>query len=322
MGSPSPPTVTSTNTFTPSADQQSLINQIMPGALSAGAKGFQQYQGPTVAGFTGNQLQGQSGAISAAGGAGTQLGTQGAGALGTLMDPNMLNIGSNPNFTNLAGTMTSLADRNLLQSILPGVTSGSTMAGGQYAGGGTRGDLAVGKAIGDTSIGTNAAIQQLATSMYGQGIQGMLGASGQVPLMQQAQLFGPNVMEQVGSMEQQLQQAQMNAAQSQFYGGQMLPWMAPSMTEQILQGLPGGTSTSTQTGAVPGSSPFQQALGGAMGLGSMAPFLNWMFPTAAGSSGLGTGLGTMFGSALGGIGSGLSSLGSGGMGWLASLMAL
>ena len=297
-------------TQTPSANQQSIIDMLMPRVKSQLGQGFQQYQGPTVSGFTPLQEQGQAGAVGAAGGAGTTLGSQGAGALGTLLDPKMLDVASNPNFTNLAGTMTGLANRNLLQNILPSVTSGSTIAGGQYAGGGTRGDLAVGKAIGDTAIGTNAGISQLAEQMYQTGVQGMTSAAGMVPLMQQAQLFAPNVMSQVGGMQQAMTQEQMNAAMSQFYGGQMLPWLSTELGSSFLGSLPGGTTTTTTQGQVPSASPFQQAMGGLAGAGAMAPFLNWMFPSAGGAGGLGSmfgGLGSMFGS----IGSGLGSMGSG-----------
>lgn len=310
MGGSSNPTTTQTVRTQLGPEQQQLFDTIWPGMKSTVQQGLQTYQGPTVAGFDPLQEQGQAGALAAAP-AGTALGTAGAGALSTLLDPNMINIAQNPNFQGLSSSITNLANRNLLQNILPSVTSGSTIAGGQYAGGGTRGDLAVGKAIGDTAIGTNSAISQLASSMYGQGLSAMQTAAGQVPMMQAAQLFAPEVMSAVGGQRQQLTQEQMNDAMSRFYAQQMMPWMTSEMGMGLLSGMPGASTTTTTTGATPQMSPLQMGLGGMAGIGAMAPFLNWMFPTAAGSTGgasmLGGGLGTLFS----GIGSGASSLFSG-----------
>jgi hypothetical protein len=321
MGGSSNPTTSQTVKTTLGPEQQQLFDTLWPGMKSTVQQGLQTYQGPTVAGFSPLQEQGQQAALGAIP-QGTALGTSGATALQSLMDPNMINIAQNPNFQGLSSSITNLANRNLLQNILPSVTSGSTIAGGQYAGGGTRGDLAVGKAIGDTAIGTNSAISQLASQMYGQGLSAMSSAAGQVPMMQAASLFGPEVMSAIGGQQQQLTQEQMNDAMSRFYAQQMMPWMTSEMGMGLLSGMPGASTTTTTTGAMPGSSPMQMGLGGMAGLGAMAPFLNWMFPTGAGAT---SGLSGLFGglSSMGsGLMSGLGSLGSGGMGWLAGLLAL
>jgi hypothetical protein len=298
MGGSSNPTTTQTVETKLGPEQQQLFDAIWPGMKSTVAQGLQTYQGPTVAGFDPLQTQAQAGAIGAIP-QGTALGTAGAGALSTLLDPSMLNIAQNPNFQGLAGSITNLANRNLLQNILPAITSGSTVAGGQYAGGGTRGDLAIGKGIGDTAIGTNSAISQLAASMYGQGLGAMTSAAGQVPMMQAAQLFGPEVMSAIGGQRQNLTQQQMNDAMSRFYGQEMMPWMTNEMAMSMLAGMPGASSTTTTHGATPQMSPLQMGLGGMAGVGAMAPFLNWMFPTGAGAT-----------SGLSGLGAGLSGLGS------------
>lgn len=248
------------------------MDMIMPYAKQFGANPLQQYGGPTVAGFTPFQTQAQEGAVGTSAPAGTALGTAAAGAQSNILSPQTLDIANNPQFQGMAGSITDLANRNLMQNILPAVSGQSTVAGGTYAGGGTRGELAQGKAIGDTAIGTNSAISQLASQMYGQGLNAQGQAIANNPSVQAQQLFGPEVMSSVGGQQQSLQQQQMNDAATRFYTGQMLPFMQSSDLMSLLTGMPSST-TSTSTGSVPSPSPFSMLTGGAAALGGLAPFL-------------------------------------------------
>jgi hypothetical protein len=203
------------------------------------------------------------------------LGEQAAGAQSNILSPNTLDIAHNPQFQGMAGSITDLANRNLLQNIMPAISGSSTVAGGQYAGGGSREGLAQGKAIGDTAIGTNSAISQLAQQMYGQGLSAQGTAIANNPSVQAQQLFGPEVMSSVGGQQQNLQQQQMNDAATRFYTERGLPFMQASDIMSLLSGLPTSTS-STSTGSVPSPSPFSMFTGGASALGALSPFLKLM----------------------------------------------
>lgn len=323
MGGQSNPTVTQTNTTQLNPQQSAIYSAAFPYIQSFAQTPLKQWSGPTVAGFEPLQTQAQAGATGVSAPAGMALGQAGQNAISNILSPQTLNIAQNPTFQGAASSITDLANRNLTQNILPAVSGASTVAGGQYAGGGTREGLAQGKAIGDTAIATNSAIQQLANTMYGQGLAAQGTAAGQVPLMQAAQLFSPEVMSAVGGQQQNLTQQQINAAIGQFYGGQELPFLQSSDIMSLLASMPGATGVGTTTGAVPQPSLMSQALGGIAG----AAGLNSIIPGGLfGSSGLGGlwsgisgGLGDLF--TAGGL-SGAAGAGSAGGGIMSSLASM
>jgi hypothetical protein len=308
MGGSSNPHVTQTNTTELSPQQTQLSSFMMPYASAFASTPMSAYGGPTVAGFTPEQQAGQAGATGISAPAGTALGTQAAGAQSAMLSPNMTDIANNPNFQGMAGSITDLANRNLMENILPSIRSGSTVAGGQYAGGGTREALGEGKAIGDTAIGTNSAISQLAAQMYGQGLQAQNQAIGQNPSVQAQQLFGPEVQSAVGGQQQNLNQQQLNANQALYYLQQQMPFLQASDITSLIGAMPGATGVSTATGSVPQPSALSMGLGGAAGLGAITPFLKWMLPGATSGAGAGAAGGAGAAAAdAGGFGSSLAS---------------
>lgn len=287
MSGSSNPTVTQTNTTALNPQQTALYNQAFPYASQYASTPMQSYSGPTVAGFTPNQTQAQQGALTAAAGPGQQIAGQAAGAESALTNPNLLDIAHNPTFTGAASGIQSMSNQNLLQNILPAIKSGATIDAGQYSGGGTRAGVAEGVAAGNAQTGVSNAVEQLAQQMYGQGLGAMATGVQNAPTAQGAQLFGPGVQAGVGGAEQGLTQEQMNAAMTNFYASQQMPFMQASNIMSLLGAMPGGTGIGTSTGATPGVSPLSMGLGGASALGAMTPFLKMM--GLGGSTAAGTG---------------------------------
>jgi len=71
-----------------------------------------------------------------------------------------------------------------------------------------------------------------------------------------------NLLSQLGAQQQRQTQAQMDAARA----NAMAPYQQVGFFSDILQGAPIGTM---QTSFVPGASPFQQAVGGAIAYGNL-----------------------------------------------------
>jgi len=103
--------------------------------------------------------------------------------------------------------------------------------------------------------------QQIAGMGQGLGTLGMQSAQmgGMAQQMGQADV---NLLSQLGAQQQRQTQAQMDAARA----NAMAPYQQVGFFSDILQGAPIGTM---QTSFVPGASPFQQAVGGAIAYGNL-----------------------------------------------------
>jgi hypothetical protein len=269
MGSKTPATTTQTNTVQLSPEQQALFAQAMPFINQYANSPLPTLPTSTIVGFNPNELAAQTGAINAATGAGAQLGGQSASSLGMLLNPNILSPDSNPYLKATGDAVTQNLTDNLFNKVLPGVRAGSSMAGGIYSGGNTGEAIATGLGIGETQKAAGSAVAGLYNDAYKTGLQTMLGANQQVPLTQQALLFGPTVQGQVGGQERAMTQAQLDATNQTALLQSALPFLRAQDILSLMQGMPGGAGVSTVTGAQPQQSAWQSGLGGAITGGTL-----------------------------------------------------
>lgn len=263
MGSKTPPTTTQTTKQDMSPQQQQIFDLAFPYAKEYAGKPIQQFGETGIAGLDPNELIAQQKALEAA----TATGDSAAKAKSSndmMMDPSfMLDVANNPYLKAASDAMTSKVTTNLNESILPGVRTGATMAGGAYSGGSTREGIAQGAAIGKTNEGLSNSIADMMFGAYNRGLTGMGEAINRNPSVQGQQLFEPGVISAVGAQNRGVEQVALDEEIRKFYTGQALPFLQAQELMSLIQGMPGGSTTSTATGSVPGVSPFMSAAGGA-----------------------------------------------------------
>ena len=279
------------STFTPSADQQAIINAALPG--------FQQFAATpapstTVAPFNPVQQQAQSDVLAAAPKAGQVADWATAGIQNTTANPvaTSSDIFNDPGIWNPAyntGTRAAIdaAQRplydNLLQTVFPALGDSAVTAGGY---GGLRQGIAQGIATGKTQQAAGDVAAKIVNDQYaanlaaeqaryntniGAGVtqRGQdIGAYEAAPTFQQAQFVPGQAEAAVGDVQQQQQQNEINAQLMAYYA----PFIKSQQLVSAATGLPGGTSYST--GNTPTPNPITGALGGAASgaaLGSIIP---------------------------------------------------
>jgi hypothetical protein len=127
---------------------------------------------------------------------------------------------------------------------------------------------------------------------YGQNINAELAAFGLAPSLQQQQLIPGVTGEQVGELEQQQRQAEINAEVARYNYNQWAPFMTSAQIMSMIQGLPGTSVTST--GNVPTTPMSQQITGGALSGAAAGAALGSVVP----------GIGTLAGAGIGAVGGG------------------
>lgn len=305
----SPPShVTQTSEFKMSPEQQKLFNAGFPMVEQYASTPLKQFQGTGISDFSDLEKAAQQMYVNQAPTA------QGVADLGTdnlarASDLNnnvlgnagfQLDVGNNPYIQAAIQAMTGGINKNLTDVQLPNIRSGATQAGGMYSGASTKSGIAEGQAITGTNQAISDAVAKALFDQYNRGMgnlnqsvanSGML--AGLTPTMQRAQTVAPDILSAVGGQQRQMEQAKLDEQIQKFYTDQALPLVQGQDIIGLIQGLPGGTASSTSTGMFPRTNPF------AMGLGALS---------------LGQGL---FG---GGAAAGAG--GSGGLGALASLLML
>jgi hypothetical protein len=279
------PQTSSTTTQTMSPQAQQVANQAFP-MLQQYANSQIQLPGQTIAGFNPNEIAGQQSALQG-GQVGGQLAGQGANSLGFLLDPSILSPDSNPYLRASGNAVADTVTDNLNRNVLPGIRSGASMAG-PYSGGASKEGIQTGLAVGESNDVLSKALTGMYSNAYQSGLGTMLQANSQVPMMQAAQLFPGMVQSGVGAQQRGMEQATLDANNQRDILQQMMPLLQAQQLYGMISGMPGGSTTSTATGALPpGAGGFQRALGGAgtgAAIGSMIP-------------GLGTGIGALLGGA-------------------------
>lgn len=258
MGAPkSPGTVTQTNTVKLGPEQKKVFDLAFPSIEAYAASTPTLFPGTGVAPFNPTEVAGQQALLGAAG---SPLVGAGANAQQVLLDPSQM-LAPNQYVNAAADATVQRTTQNLMENILPQIRSGSTVAGGAYSGGATRQGVAEGRAIEGTNQQLSNALADMYLKNYSTGLSAMTQAIGQNPSVLQTQLFPGSVMGAVGGQQRGLEQAQLDEEIRKFYTAQDLDLSKSQQLLNLISGMPGGTGTSTVTGAYPQQSPLMQALG-------------------------------------------------------------
>ena len=295
MGSKSPPQTTQTNQVQLSPEQQQLFNLALPYAQQYASAPLSTYDGQTIAGFNSTEQQAQAQYKNTAAPVGTDLANRAAVAQTFMLDPAQLNPESNPYISKQADAVAGKITDQLTQKILPNIRAEGINAGGMYAGGSTRQQMAERLAGVDTVDSIGTALNNLYSTNYAAGLGNLRGAIAANPSVQAQQLFGGDVLGAVGGQERAYEQAKLDEALKQWTIQQQLPYMRSSEILSLLGGMPGATGVSTAQGATPTVSPIMGALGGAASgaaIGSAVPVIGTGIGAAVG--GLAGYLGTRY----------------------------
>ncbi len=238
------------------------------------------YEGPATAAFTQPQLASQQYLQDYAQSVQPLIG-QGQEMAGFLAGGGAMDIANNPYVTGVGDVMTSQISDRLMSDVLPSIRS-------QYrpgqAFGGSRENLAVGRAVEGATQQMGDALTQLYGGAYGQGLQATGQAQQNLPMMAQLGAYPAQLLEDVGAQQRAYDQALINQQMAHHQFDMEQPYDRLNR----LMGVAGGGTYGGQS-TIPGSgsstNPFAAALGGAAtgaGIGSVVPIIG---------PGLGAGIG-------------------------------
>lgn len=270
---------TQTTTSTPSPQAQEIMNLALPGVRQFAANVPQRYGSSTVAPFDPNQVAGQNLALGAAGTQGALAGSGAGAESGLLTD--IWNPAHNPNLQGAIDASVRPITQNLTQTELPAIRQEAVQTGNF---GGSRQGIAEGLASGRASQAIGDTSAKLAQNEYETNINAQLKALGLLPTIQGAQTQPAQTTSAVGDVRQALSQAQLGENVNNFNYDQLAPFLQSKELLSLVQGLPGGTTTST--GNVPQTSPVMSSLGGAA---SGATLGSLLFPGVGTAAGAGIG---------------------------------
>jgi hypothetical protein len=267
MGQPKAPNVTQTSTVQLSPQQQQIFDLAFPSAQSWASNTQQLFPGTGIVPFTPTEQAGQASALNAA--STTNLPGAAAAAQSFLLDPSKMLA---PNqYVHAAGNATvNQVNKNLMETVLPNIRSGATVAGGMYSGGSSRQGIAEGLAIGRTNEALSDALARMHLASYTSGISAMGDAVARNPSVLNQQLFPATVYSAVGAQERGLQQAQLDEQIRNFYAAQDLDLSKAQQLISLVGGMPGSTGVSKVQGATPQTNPAMQALGIGMQLAGLS----------------------------------------------------
>lgn len=261
--SSSPAKSTQKSTVKLGPEQQAIFKLAFPSAQQYAETPPQLYGGTGIAGYSAPELQAQQQQLGMAGSLGGMAG-QAAGANQLLMNPNfMLDPASNPYFRNMQDVITRGMTENLTQQILPQIRNAGTAAGGMYSGGSTRQGIAEGGAIGGTASGIADALTRMYAGAYESGLGRLGEAIGRNQQVMAQQLFGPELLRNVGLQQREMEQAQLDESIRRFYAQQQLPFVRAQELLGLLQQMPGATTVTTGTATPAAPSMAASVLGGA-----------------------------------------------------------
>lgn len=245
------------------------------------------YPESTVAPFTQPQLAAQQYLQDYAQGVQPLIGA-GQQTAGFLAGGGAMDVGANPYVRGAGQALTGQISDRLMSEVLPSIRS-------QYrpgqAFGGSRENLAVGRAVQGATREMGDALRQLYGGAYGQGLQATGQALQTLPQMAQLGAYPAQLLSGAGQEQRAFEQARIQDAMDRYRYYQDLPYDRLNRYIQSAAGQQYGAQT---TGPGQGSStnPFAGALGGAAtgaAIGSAVPVL-------------GTGLGAALGGGLGLLG--------------------
>lgn len=286
MGAPKQPDkITQTNKVELSPEQKKLFDLGFPYAEQYAHQPLENYGGQTLAGFNPTEQLGQQLALQGAGGAG-QLTGQAMGTQSFLLNPQaQLDPAANPYAQSVAQQIAGGISDELTQRILPAIRGNTISSSGMYAGGDTRGQMAdylAGQGAAET-IGD--ALNKFYFQNYQQGLNTLAGAVDRNAEVAGSGVIPSAIVSSVGSQQRQMEQAQLDDAYQRWLIEQQMPYMRAQDIMNLVQGMPGATSTTTMTGMSP-----QSPMGGMMGPMMMGmSLLPMLFGGGMGAAGGGLG---------------------------------
>lgn len=304
MSAPKPPsTVTQTSKVELGPEQKELFNLGFPMIKDYASTPIQQFQGSGIVDFSDLEKQAQQGYLEQAGPA-ADVANQARGGFNQAQNLNQnvlgnvgfqLDVANNPYLRDAIMAMTGGINQNLLETQLPATRAGATQASGMYSGASSKAGIAEGAAIGNTNRAISDAVAELLFKQYNAGmgnLQQSVTNSNQLteaaPTIQHLGLTSPDIVSAVGGQQRQMEQAKLDEIIQKFYTEQALPLLQGQEMISLINGMPGGTTTSTASGLWrPQQNPFMMGLGalslgsqlfgggggGGMGLGALAGLL-------------------------------------------------
>lgn len=281
---PSPPSnVSQTTRVELGPEQRQLFDLGFPYLQEYSGTPLQQFQGTGIADFSELERQGQQAYLAQAGPAAdiansARGGYDAAQALNQNVLGNekfQLDVANNPYLRDAVLAMTGGINQNLLETQLPATRAGATQAGGMYSGASSKAGLAEGAAIGNTNRAISDAVAEMMFKQYNAGMgnlnQSVANAKGlteAAPTLQHLGMTAPDIISGVGGQQRAMEQARLDEIIQKFYAEQALPLLQGQEMISLINGMPGGATTSTGSGLWrPQQSPFMMGLG-ALSLGS------------------------------------------------------
>src|SRR5690349_437055 len=284
MSAPKPPsTVNQTTRVELGPEQKKLFDLGFPMLNQYASTPIKQFEGTGIADFSDLEKQGQQAYLDQAGPA-AQIADQARGGFAAAQNLNQnvlgnekfqLDVANNPYLRDAIMAMTGGINQNLLETQLPATRAGATQASGMYSGASSKAGIAEGSAIGNTNRAISDAVAEMLFKQYNAGMgnlnQSVANAKGlaeTAPTVQHLGLTAPDIISGVGGQQRAMDQAKLDETIQKFYAEQALPLLQGQELISLINGMPGGTTTSTASGLWrPQQSPFMMGLG-ALSLGS------------------------------------------------------
>lgn len=274
-GEPKP--IVQTNTSSPAKGGDQLLKMALPLLLKTLGK-IPKVGGPAA--LTADQLQAQEMAKAAALGNVTSVAEGAARANNFLTNPDILDASSNPHLQSWMDASIRPITENFTQSVLPNIRGEAISAGGL---GGSRQGIAEGNATGGylRQVGDTSA--NIANAGYNTGLGAMISGTQLAPQTAGLQLAPAEIFGAVGQQNQDLRNAQINNNNV----NKFMPWMLGSNAMGMASAVPGGSATTTVTGAPTTQQPsmFSSLLGGAASGASMGSMFGPVGTAAGGGLG-------------------------------------
>lgn len=264
-----------------SEEQEELLSLAMPGVREFAASTPERYQGSQVADFTKEQVQGQEQVLEAAKEQG-KLATNLADATNFYTSGNIWDPSVNPYLQGAVDASVRPIYQNLNESTLPTIR-GEAVTTGNF--GSSRQGIAEGLASGRASQAAGDTASKLVQSQYETNVNAQLKAMGLVPTAQSAQTVEGTTTSGVGDVRQAMEQSKINEAVSNWNYDELAPFLQSQEIISLLQGLPGGSTTSTSTGNSTKATTASQALGSAAAGASLGTAIMPGVGTALGAAG-------------------------------------
>jgi hypothetical protein len=244
MGSGSTNTAQQQTVAQPSAEQQQLLNSIMPGLAGAATTPMTLPGFGMTAQFNPNQTAAQNMAVGEAGTQGNVAGSA-AGGSQFLTGGNVLYPGTNPALEAYIQSALAPMQQGFTENTLPAIREAGTGVGQP---GSTREGIAEGLASKGEQLAESTTASGIANQGYQSGLNAMNQALATSPAVTAEQTAPAGTVAAVGAEQQQQEQANLNEMIQRYMFPQTEGLARYGDIASILAGFPGGTSTTTASG--------------------------------------------------------------------------